>query len=87
MKALIQSGEWQIYEKIPSENGMAKIFIEQTPVSPWGVVLRIAPAISSVGMIFALLLVIGSLVNLVVASGAVENLVDYRFKFRVPLLT
>lgn len=52
-------------------------YVENTPVSPWGAVLRISSSIAAMGGTFALLFILGGMVSVMISSGAMENFVDF----------
>ena len=52
-------------------------YVENTPVGLWGAVLRISSSIAAMGGTFALLFILGGMVNVMISSGAMENFVDF----------
>lgn len=52
-------------------------YVDSTPVSLVDALLKLTPSIVAMGTTFALLFVLGGMVNVMVTSGAVENLVDF----------
>lgn len=52
-------------------------YVQNTPVNLWSAVLKLTSAIASMGTTFALLFVLGGMVNVLISSGAIENVVDF----------
>jgi uncharacterized ion transporter superfamily protein YfcC len=52
-------------------------YVKNTPVSLWGAVLRLSSSIAAMGGTFALLFILGGMVNVMISSGAMENFVDF----------
>ena len=59
-------------------------YVQNTPVNLWSAVLKLTSSIASMGTTFALLFVLGGMVNVLISSGAIENVVNYSiFRLRI----
>ncbi len=51
--------------------------VPQSPVSPWDAMIMVTQGVASQGVIFALLFIMGGLINVVIDSGSINALINY----------
>lgn len=52
-------------------------WVENSPISPWRALVEVTNGVASQGVIFALLFIMGSLIYVVIESGAINNVINY----------
>lgn len=51
--------------------------VENTPINLWQALLMVTDGVASQGVIFALLFIMGGMINVVIESGSINNLINY----------
>lgn len=52
-------------------------YLDRSPVDPWRALIMVTEGVGSQGVIFALLFIMGGLINVVIESGAIHSLINY----------
>lgn len=78
MTYLIPAGQFAVDPESKQLLGDQFSFLpEQTPVNPWEAILMILPGLTSSGQVIGLLLCGGGFSGVVLATGAIDHMVDY----------
>lgn len=52
-------------------------YVESSPVSPWDALIMVTQGVASQGVIFALLFIMGGMINIVIESGSINSIINY----------